>query len=194
MEDVEDGRRMEKREKMADDIESLRAYREKSDARAFARLVGRYAGLVYGAAFRVTGNREDALDVLQETFVYLLNKFPGFRLTASMTTFLYPVVKNTSLAVLRKKRKQADAPEAILELPTAAKPDSEQGARSELAIVLAALPEGQREVLLMRFVDGMTINEIATALAIPPGTVKSRLHNALNTLREDDRTRSYFEA
>ena len=174
--------------------EALVAAANAGDAAAFEALYHRYRDWVVRLAFRVTGNREDALDVLQETFVYLLNKFPGFRLTATMTTFLYPVVKNTSLAVLRKKRKQADAPDAILEMPTAARPDSEQDARSELAIVLAALPEGQREVLLMRFVDGMTINEIATALAIPPGTVKSRLHNALNTLREDDRTRSYFEA
>ena len=53
--------------------------------------------------------------------------------------------------------------------------------------VVSSLPEGQREVLLMRFVDGMQLDEIAVALAIPLGTVKSRLHNAIQTLRADPR-------
>jgi RNA polymerase sigma-70 factor (ECF subfamily) len=56
-------------------------------------------------------------------------------------------------------------------------------ARPELAAVLDGLPEGQREVLLMRFVDGMSLQEIAAALSIPEGTVKSRLHYGLRTLR-----------
>jgi RNA polymerase sigma-70 factor (ECF subfamily) len=50
----------------------------------------------------------------------------------------------------------------------------------------------QREVLLMRFVDDMSLQEIAVALNIPLGTVKSRLHNSLNTLRKDCRTQDYF--
>jgi RNA polymerase sigma-70 factor (ECF subfamily) len=162
------------------------------DAAAFEALYHRYGDWVVRLAFRVTGNREDALDVLQETFVYLLNKFPGFRLTATMTTFLYPVVKNTSLAVLRKKRRVADAANPLTEVAAPVQPVQIPDSRKELATVLSALPEGQREVLLMRFVDGMTINGIATVLAIPPGTVKSRLHNALNTLRDDDHTRRYF--
>ena len=57
---------------------------------------------------------------------------------------------------------------------------------------MAGLPEGQREVLLMRFVDGMSLQEIADALDIPEGTVKSRIHNAIATLRTDARARRYF--
>ncbi|MEW6249269.1 MAG: sigma-70 family RNA polymerase sigma factor, partial [Planctomycetota bacterium] len=62
----------------------------------------------------------------------------------------------------------------------------------ELAGVLADLPEGQREVLLMRYVDELTLVEIAEALGIPLGTVKSRLHAAIAALRADARTREYF--
>ena len=51
----------------------------------------------------------------------------------------------------------------------------------------------QREVLLLRFVDGLSLAEIAEAMDIPLGTVKSRLHNALQTLRQDERTRNFFE-
>jgi RNA polymerase sigma-70 factor (ECF subfamily) len=59
---------------------------------------------------------------------------------------------------------------------------------------LASLVDTQREVVLMRFVDAMSLAEIAEALEIPLGTVKSRLHKALASLRQDPRTRQYFEA
>ena len=58
---------------------------------------------------------------------------------------------------------------------------------------MGVLPGFQREVLLMRYVDGLTLEEIAQLLKTPLGTIKSRVHNALSTLRKDDRTRRYFE-
>ena len=61
----------------------------KGDSEAFEALYYRYRDWVYRLAWRFTGHQQDALDVLQDTFVYLLGKFPGFELTASMTTFLY---------------------------------------------------------------------------------------------------------
>ena len=59
-------------------------------------------------------------------------------------------------------------------------------------MVLAALPAEQREIITMRFVDGFTLQEIAQVLEIPEGTVKSRLYRALQTLKDDPRTRKYF--
>ena len=161
------------------------------DADAFEALYYRYRDWIYHLAWRFTGNRQDTLDVLQETFTYLLGKFPGFSLTASMTTFLYPVVKHLSLAVRSKNRRFITDEEILSELPAPVLKDT-QSSRSELASVLTVLPDEQREVLLMRFVDDMTLQEIATALNIPVGTVKSRLHHALNTLRQDSRTKDYF--
>src|SRR3954468_351386 len=73
------------------------------DVRAFDAIYRRYRDWVVRLATRFTGNGEDALDVLQETFAYVFRKFPGFRLTAAMTTFLYPVVKNLSIAAKRKR-------------------------------------------------------------------------------------------
>ena len=66
--------------------------------------------------------------------------------------------------------------------------------KSILAIVLASLSTEQREVLQLRFVDGLSLAEIADAMEIPLGTVKSRLHNALTSLRKDPRTKNFFEA
>jgi RNA polymerase sigma-70 factor (ECF subfamily) len=132
------------------------------------------------------------MDVVQETFAYLYRKFPGFRLTANMTTFLYPVVRNLSLAIRRKRRRVPVTYESILDVP-APQVESVDARVAELAAVLGSLPSGQREVVLLRFVDGLTIDEIAATLKEPAGTVKSRLHHAIRALRQDPRISRYFQ-
>jgi len=163
------------------------------DAAAFETLYHRYRDWVVQLACRFTGSREDALDVLQDAYAYLLAEFPGFRLTARMTTYLYPVVKHRSLAIRRKRRRYVAGDEALPEA-VGLDPSAAGASRAELAAVMAALPAMQREIVLMRFVDGMTLAEIAGALDTPIGTVKSSLHRALATLRDDPRTRHYFES
>jgi RNA polymerase sigma-70 factor (ECF subfamily) len=167
-------------------IESI----NQGDSEAFEILYYRYREWVYNLAWRFTGNDSDSLDVLQETFTYLLDKFPGFSLSASMTTFLYPVVKHLAMNIVRKNRRFVSGEDDLIKIP--ASEETSTGNRSELSAVLNILPEEQREVLLMRFVDDMELKEIAAALNIPTGTIKSRLHRALETLRRDGRTRNYF--
>ncbi len=171
--------------------EALVEAANRGDVAAFEAIYYRYRDWVVRLAVRYTGNQDEALDVLQETFAYLLRKLPHLRLTARMTTFLYPVVKHLSLALLHKRRRLVSNDELLRQ--QAARPaDGIEAARTELATVCAFLPEGQLEVLLMRFVDSMTLQEIADALEIPLGTVKSRLHHALNALRRSEKTRRYF--
>src|SRR5688572_5893978 len=163
------------------------------DANAFEALYYRYRDWVVGLAYRFTSDRELALDVLQETFLYFIKKFPGFRLTAQLKTFLYPAVRNLSIAARRKTgRFQSDENETdTLEAATTTEPLVSPS--DSLTAVLAVLSEEHREVLLLRFVDGLSLAEIGETLGIPLGTVKSRLHNALAFLRRDPRTRGYFE-
>ncbi len=163
----------------------------RGDLEAFETLYHRYRDWVYSLAYRFTRDHEIAEDVLQETFTYLLKKFPGFRLTCRMTTFLYPTVKFTAVKMSQLHRKNAGIDEPPNEIPI---PSVEQSgtSRSELARVFSSLSDAQREVVLMRFVDCLNESEIAKALNIPAGTVKSRLHNALQKLRQDERTRQYF--
>jgi RNA polymerase sigma-70 factor (ECF subfamily) len=123
---------------------------------------------------------------MQETFTYFYRKFPGFRLTAALRSFLYPVVRNIALATIRKRRRAADQDPDTLPAP-----DSQT---HELHDVLSGLSDDHREVILMRFVDGFSMEEIAAALSIPPGTVRSRLHHAIKQLRADPRLRRYFDA
>lgn len=158
------------------------------DPSAFDLLYHRYKPWVVSLATRFTGDPDLALDVLQETFIYLLSKFPGFKLTSRLTTFLYPAVKNISIAARRKSARFTAARQPFDTLPAPA-----PAQQNELTTVISALPETHREVVLMRFVDALSLEEIATALAIPLGTVKSRLHNALATLRADPRVRQFFE-
>src|SRR5262245_31865200 len=129
---------------------------------------------------------------MQETFLYVLRKFPGFRLTANFKTFLYPAVRNLSIAARRKAERYQASEETLKRLENTPGPAETQPS-GDLEIVLAELPEEQREVVLLRFVEGLSLGEIAEAMEIPLGTVKSRLHNALQALRHDARTKEYFE-
>jgi RNA polymerase sigma-70 factor (ECF subfamily) len=83
---------------MKSDRELIEAI-NKGQSDAFEVLYYRYRDWIYKLAWRFSGNQNDALDVLQETFTYFLGKFPGFELTASMTTFFYPVVKHISINI-----------------------------------------------------------------------------------------------
>lgn len=173
--------------------QALIAALNRGDVRAFDALYYRYREWVIRQAMRVTNNREDALDVLQETFSYFFRKFPGFELTASMTTFLYPVVKNLGIAARRKQTRMQSTDALERSDPPAPMEAHSIHQRSDLAAAMASLPEGQREVLLLRFVDNLSLQEIATVLSIPEGTVKSRIHNAIAALRDDGRAKRYFE-
>jgi len=158
------------------------------DADAFASLYLRYRDRVARLAYRFTGHHDDALDVTQETFTYFLRKFPGFILTANLMTFFYPAVKNLSLAARKKRQRASGGEENLADLLA---PPAASNA-SALAEALTALTDPHREVILMRFVDGLTLDQVATALGVPLGTVKSRLNHALNQLRDNPRTREYF--
>ena len=171
--------------------EQLVADANDGDASAFEALYYRHRDWVVSQAWRLTHHHEDALDVLQETFAYFFGKFPGFRLSAQLRTFLYPAVRNLSIARLRKRRPDRALDDAEPELP-AVPPDEGPVTRLDIDSLLTSLNEGDREVILLRFMDGLSLKEIGQALEIPLGTVKSRLHNALSALRDDPRTREYF--
>jgi RNA polymerase sigma-70 factor (ECF subfamily) len=160
------------------------------DASAFDALYYRYRDRVLRLAFRFTSNHADAQDVLQETFTYFYRKFPAFELTSQLTTFLYPVVRNLSLVARRKRLSGAEPIPDDLPGFEASNPDL---SRSELSAAMANLSVDHRQVVLLRFVDDLTIDEIAAAMGIPAGTVKSRLHHAIAALRQDPRIRKYFD-
>src|SRR5882672_3022782 len=113
------------------------------DAAAFETLYLRYRDWVVSLAHRFTGDSDAALDVMQETFLYFLKKFPGFRLTANMKTFLYPAVRNLSIAA-RRKAQRYQATEAQLEKIENTVSEETTVTTSELQVVLAGLSEEHR--------------------------------------------------
>jgi RNA polymerase sigma-70 factor (ECF subfamily) len=156
----------------------------RGDAAAFETLYRRHRDFVTAVAARFGADPQDALDVLQEAFFYFLRKLPTFELRADFRTFLYPVAKHLTLKrkgqTVRFQPLDPDDP-AVARLPAA---ENGRTSRRRVREIAAELPAGQREVVMLRFVDGFTLDEIAEALRIPVGTVKSRLHNALRALRE----------
>ena len=166
-----------------EDDRTLVARANAGDAAAFTALYRGHREWVFGLALRFTGDRDDALDVVQESFGTLFGKFPGFALATSIRAFLYPVVRHTAISLLRKRRKVVplDADALRAEEPSLG---WARGSLSELDRMIAKLPEEQREVVRLRFGLDLKLEEIAEALGVPSGTVKSRLHNALKALRE----------
>ncbi len=165
----------------------------RGDPRAFECLYRRHRDWVVNLAYRFTGNRDTALDVMQEAFLHLLGRFPGFQLTARLTTFLYPVVKHLARDAVRKSGRQSTGLEAAPE-PTTPATEPADDAHDSLRPVLASLSDEQREVILLRFADGFTLDEIAASIEVPLGTVKSRLHHAIRRLRSDPNVRKFFES
>lgn len=162
------------------------------DVNAFAPLYHRHRDWVVRLAWRFTRNEQDALDVMQETFAYLARKFPDFELRVALRSFLFPVVRNLSIAARNKTMRFAgndlSGPLSLRERDgVRASAD-----RDELSLAMSYLSELHRDILLMRFVDDLTLAEIAHALNVPLGTVKSRLHHAIAALREDERAKKFF--
>lgn len=176
--------------------QALIAAANAGDVRAFEALYFRYRDYALRLATRYAGDYDTAIDAVQESFTYFYNKFPGFTLTAKMTTFLFPVVKHNALSAKKKARRaQGDHDPDILHSVAdhhAPPAPAEDDGQSDIHALLVNLPQGQREVLLLRFVDGLQLDEIATALDIPLGTVKTRVHHALKKLRDDPKLKKYF--
>jgi len=166
-------------------VEICNTGRRRDAIEAFNTLYRRHRDYETRVALRFCSDREIAADVLQETFIYLLRKFPpsgqGLVLTAQLRSLLYATARNITLTARRRTRRlerTADLEPDQLPDPRTVVPQYEN-----LAKAIQGLSARHREVLLLRFVDGMQLNEIAEALDVPPGTVKSRLHFAIRELR-----------
>lgn len=169
------------RDELSND-EALVAAGNHGDEKALDALYQKYREWVLAMAYRITGQHADAADVTQEVFIYLFGKFPFLSLRANLKTLLYPVVRNTALNVIRKRRKIVPLNTASELLPQTAFvfPNDENG----LPKTANSLSAEAREVLHLRFVDDLSIDEISRCLQIPVGTVKSRLFNALQNLKK----------
>ena len=121
-----------------------------------------------------------AEDLLQETFLQLMRRMDRCRRASSPRGYLFGIARHVSADAWRRGRPPGEG-DAWLGSVAAPEPDPRLLAARE---TIAALPLLQREILDLRFQHDLSYAEIAEALAVPVGTVRSRLHNALELLRE----------
>lgn len=144
---------------------------------AFKELLARHRRSALMLAFQILGDAEDAEDVAQEAFVRVFQAIPQFRRQASFSTWLYRIVTNLCLGRRRRRR-------PVLELETLTEPISEENPSRQVTEGLLArqvmdeLPVALRAVLVLREQQGLSYLEIAAALGVPVGTVRSRLSKA----------------
>lgn len=155
------------------------------DQPAFSALVRRHEDRVFQLAIRITGDRADALDATQDTFVSVFRQAGSFRAEAAFTTWLYRVTVNACRDLLRKRRR---LPEPVEELPERTRPgigtEEVVGLRIDLARALAQLPEDYRDAVLMHDLGAIPYDEIAKITGAALGTVKSRISRGRRRLAE----------
>lgn len=165
------------------------------DESAFETLVRRHERRVFGLLMRMLGDREEAADVSQEAFLSLHRHGHRFRREARFSTFVYRVAANAALnrrrSLGRKRAREqalAHRQEAGLDLPSSPRDPEDATAGGEVQTqvqqALLLLPDDLRTALVLYDLEGESYGDIARALQIPEGTVKSRIHRARNALRE----------
>jgi RNA polymerase sigma-70 factor (ECF subfamily) len=162
--------------------EDLMAAVATGDETALITLIDRYADRVHAYLLRHSGNREDADDLLQETWVRVARSAKRFDTARRFRSWIYGIATNLARDLFRRRMTKERALRELSTHPTAT-PGADSIDRGELRDRIAELPENMRAVLLLRYYEGMSEAEMAEALDVPRGTVKSRLHTALRRLR-----------
>lgn len=182
---------------MASDEELIERSREGKRA-AFQELVEKYQQRMYAVAYGLLGNREDALDAVQDAFIKAYNSLPRFEGKSSFYTWLYRITVNAAIDLGRKAsrreeiefREEIDVEEEKSEFPVASPSESpsEQLLRKELGELIEdaiqKLPADQRTVIVLREIEGLSYKEIAQVMKCSEGTVMSRLHYGRRKLQE----------
>ncbi len=166
---------------------ALIARSRRGDREAFDQLVAAHQDRIYHAAYRITGNAEDAHDATQETFVKAFRALPRYRHEAAFATWLHRIAVNAALDVIRRRPQTPAASLEDVVLPaTAYNPDVEAERRDlqrRVHQALQRLSPDHRTIIVLRDLQGLAYEEVAVALAIPVGTVRSRLSRAREALR-----------
>lgn len=174
------------REALADTVRRAR----QGSADALAALYHAFGAQVRGTAYRILGNRADAEDALQDVFVGLPEALAHYRETGRLDAWLRRLAARTALMRLRRERRVVSFAEG-LEAPAPEVANAGPLERLAVAEALDRLPEGLRQVFLLKEVEGMSHEEIGELLGISAGASGVRLHRAWRSIRallkEEDR-------
>ena len=150
--------------------------------------------MVYRVAYQFAGNHHDAEDIAQEVFLKVYRSLDRFRQDAQLSSWMYRIVMNACIDHKRRHAPAGAAPfgeeaeQKMLNAPEETPGPEQRAYAGELGAALeeaiAALPNGQRIVFVMRHHQGLKLCEIAEALGLAEGTVKRQLHAAVHRLRQ----------
>jgi RNA polymerase sigma factor (sigma-70 family) len=159
----------------------------RGDERALERIYRDYHQQLYRFCLAIVGNPQDAQDALQNTMVKMLRALPGEKRDIALKPWLYRIAHNESIDLLRRRRPDVslEANEPRLSEGLAAQVETRQRLR-QLIADLSALPERQRETLLMREAGGLSFDEIGFALETSPAVARQTLYEARLGLRQMD--------
>ena len=171
------------------DEELLARLAETADGAVLSELYDRYQALMYGLALRITNDRGQAQDVVQEAFVGVwrhAGRYVAGR--GSVRTWVLSITHHRAIDLVRRRRPASPLPETEVLEQTLTSPDVwPEVARAEDAqavrVALDGLPEAQRTAIELAYFDGLTQSEIADRTGTPLGTVKSRVRLGLQQLR-----------
>lgn len=170
------------------DQEKIIARARRGDADAFEQLVVAYRDQVFRLALRMCGSEADADEVAQEAFLSAWKALPNFRGESQFSTWLYQLTTHAAIDLMRREKRQiaADITEVSAADPAPSpQQQAEQSEQREIVrdAILQLAPE-QREVVVLRFMEELSYEEIGAVLKLPSGTVKSRLNRAKAQLKE----------
>ena len=156
---------------------------QSGDMRAFEKIYQSTFSFVANVAYRVLGNREDAQEVLQETFMKVYSNLNNFRSEASLKTWIYRITVNTAINYQRKNaqhRSSLNYRESVTASvgPNAYQELEDRENEESLQKLLNALTPEHRSVLVLRSINGLSYQEMADVLEIPVNTVRTRLKRA----------------
>ena len=160
------------------------------DARAFEELVRAHQQRVFAVALRMLGSAAEAEEIAQEVFLRAHRALAEFRGDAKLSTWLYAIASRLCLTRLgsseRSMARQGEESLMRLAHPAGAPDALLEQAELEAALhrAISELPDERRIVVVLRDLEGLSYEEIATALDLEPGTVRSRLHRARTDLRD----------
>lgn len=153
------------------------------DQRAFYKIVDEYKDEVFNLCYRIIGDYDDADDVAQEVFIRVFKSIAKFRFDSSFSTWLYRIAVNCCNSTLKKRLKRKS--ESIENYQESLRDDySSDTAYSDIVRqAIAKLDKKDRTIIILRDINGLSYDEIATIINITVGTVKSRLSRAREKLK-----------
>lgn len=168
----------------------VKLLRDEGNIMAFEMMMNRYKGPIFGFILRQVGDRAKAEDLFQETFLRVFNRIDSCKKPDSLKPWAFTIASN--LCRNETRRQQVRRGEQVREQMNGhagAGPDPEGSAmasetRRKIEGALQELPDAQREVFILYHYTRLSYDEIAEALEVPVGTVKSRMNAALTRLRD----------